>query len=348
MFRYFLKNLWKTEVLAFITALATLSSLVIDSIVATKFEIVRLVPICFISIYIVYHVWRTWKFSIQTFSSIPLPYFLCLAQNHEWYISATKLQEAQLKKEGVAWDEIKNSFKIHRQDWAFFDSSKLRDNKDEWIQKTKEISAHFSHLSNRVETQPYFHIFIACPAPIAMGFGALFAGRVPFSMHQHVGLIKNPYKIIHSGDEILSVEEGYHILNKQVSNFKYIEIKVDELLDEKYIKGNVALVVLDFTGHRLPKPYPVEAPSNTIRLGIINEEGHIPLDSNWMLIAQEISSVITQELGKGKEISLLLGVPSSMAFLIGAILRTSSRVDIFYFNRSLDKYHKVFNLRELD
>ncbi len=67
-----------------------------------------------------------------------------------------------------------------------------------------------------------------------------------------------------------------------------------------------------------------------------------------MLISQEITSIISKELNSSNNVGVLLGVPSSLAFLVGTILRTSSRVDIYYYNRTLDKYHKVFNLSELD
>lgn len=348
MFKYFLKNIWKSELLAFIAALATVSSLVIEASIVSQFEWIRLIPISIISLYIFTHVWKAWVFSIQTFNAIPLPYFLCLAQNYEWYISAIKQQEAHIKKEGVAWAGIQNYFRIHRQDWAYFDSAKLGDTSAEWVQKTKEISHHFDHLANRIEVQPLFHIFVAAPAPIALGVGALFAGRVPFTVHQHAGMVKNPYKKVHSSEEIVTAEDGYHILNKQISTFEYIEVKESEITDKLDNQNSEILVVLDFTGHRLPKPFPVENSSRVMRLGLKGEEGHIPLSNKWMLIAQEISSAISNELNHGKKVSLLLGVPSAMAFLIGTILRTSSRIDIFYFNRSLDKYHKVFNLSELD
>lgn len=346
MFKYYLKNIWKSELLAFITALATLSALAVDLILAKDFQPLRLIPIALIALYILSHLWKTWVFSSQTFSAIPLPYFLCLAQSHEWYISAIKQQEVHIKKEGVTWGEIQNSFRIHRQDWAFFDSSKLSENSSDWIHKTKDISNHFDHLANRIEAQPLFHIFVASPAPIALGVGALFAGRVPFSVHQHAGMVKNPYKKVHSSEEVVTAEDGYHILNRRVSELRFIEVKEGAPLDET--TANKTMIVLDFTGHRLPKPYPVEEDENIIRVGMVGEEGHIPLSSQWMLIAQEISTVISGELNKGKAVSVLLGVPSTMAFLIGTILRTSSRVDIYYFNRSLDKYHKVFNLSELD
>ncbi|WP_438499112.1 hypothetical protein [Alteromonas australica] len=346
MFKYYLKNIWKSELLAFFTALATLSALAVDSILATDFQPLRLIPIALITLYILFHLWKTWVFSSQTFSAIPLPYFLCLAQSHEWYISAIKQQEAHIKKEGVAWGEIQNSFRIHRQDWAFFDSSKLSENSSDWIHKTKDISNHFDHLANRIEAQPLFHIFVASPAPVALGVGALFAGRVPFSVHQHAGMVKNPYKKVHSSEEVVTAEDGYHILNRRVSELRSIEVKEGAPLNET--TASKTMIVLDFTGHRLPKPYPVEEDANIIRVGMVGEEGHIPLSSQWMLIAQEISTVISGELNKGKAVSVLLGVPSTMAFLIGTILRTSSRVDIYYFNRSLDKYHKVLNLSELD
>lgn len=345
MFKYFLKNLWKSELLAFITALATVSALIIEVVLAQTFLFVKLIPTGFISFYILAHLWKTWTFSQQTFNAIPLPYFICLAQNHEWYISAIKQQEAHIKKEGVAWDEIQNNFKIHRQDWAFFDSSKLSESSSEWIHKTKDISNHFDHLANRIEAQPLFHIFVAAPAPIALGVGALFAGRVPFTVHQHAGMVKNPYKKVHS--EVVTAEDGYHILNRRVSELKFIEEKAGETSEDTAEAKNT-IIVLDFTGHRLPKPYPIEENTKIMRLGMKGEEGHIALSDQWMLIAQEISSVISSELSKRNKVSILLGVPSTVAFLIGTILRTSSRIDVFYFNRSLDKYHKVFNLSELD
>ncbi len=345
MFKYFLKNLWKSELLAFITALATGSALVIDLSFAQSFLWVKFIPIGLVAIYVIAHLWETWSFSYQTYSAIPLPYFICLAQNHEWYISAIKQQEAQIKKEGIAWDGIQNNFKIHRQDWAFFDSSKLSESSSEWIHKTKDISNHFDHLANRIETQPLFHVFVAAPAPIALGVGALFAGRVPFTVHQHAGMVKSPYTTVHS--EVITAEAGYHILNRRVAELKFIEEKSDPVVEA--IEGaNNTLIVLDFTGHRLPKPYPTEDKTKILRLGMKGEEGHIPLSDQWMLIAQEISSIISSELNNGNKVSVLLGVPSTMAFLIGTILRTSSRIDIFYFNRSLDRYHKVFNLSELD
>lgn len=345
MFKYFLIKIWKSELLAFITALATGSALVIDLLIAQSFLWIKLIPIGFLFFYIIAHLWKTWSFSQQTYSAIPLPYFLCLAQNHEWYISAIKQQEAQIKKEGIAWDAIQNNFKIHRQDWAFFDSSKLSEKSSEWVHKTKEISNHFDHLANRIEAQPLFHVFVAAPAPIALGVGALFAGRVPFIVHQHAGMVKNPYIKVHT--EVITAEDGYHILNRKVSELKYIEVKTDADIETE-IESDNTIIVLDFTGHRLPKPYPIEDNTNILRLGMKGEEGHIPLSDQWMLIAQEISSVISSELNNGNKVSVLPGVPSTMAFLIGTILRTSSRIDIFYFNRSLDKYHNVFNLSELD
>lgn len=332
------------------TALATISSLIVEAAISTKFEWTRLIPIGIASIYIVCHIFKIWKFSYQTFSSIPLPYFICLAQNHEWYISAIKQQEGQIRKNGISWNSIQDYYKIHRQDWAYFDSSKLKEVPSDWIHKTKEISQHFEHLANRVEAQPLFHVFVAAPAPIALGVGAIFSGRIPFSVYQHAGMVKAPYKQVHNGDSVISAEDGYHILNTRITDFKYIEIKEKELhpkSDENPLKLST-LVVLDFTGHRLPKPYPVDSFTRHLRLGPVGVEGHIPLNEEWMLISQEITSIISEELNSSNNVGVLLGVPSSLAFLVGTILRTSSRVDIYYYNRTLDKYHKVFNLSELD
>ena len=188
-----------------------------------------------------------------------------------------------------------------------------------------------------------FHIFVATPAPVALGVGALFAGRVPFTVNQHSGMAKNSYVAVHNSEKLLSNEDGYHILNQRVSEFKHIEIEGGTETESQSV-----LIVLNFTGHRLPKPYPDTGGDEIITLSPVGSEGHIPLNPVWMRIAQEISTVISRNLDQGKAVSLLMGVPSSLAFMIGTILRTSSRVDVFYFNRSIDEYHRVFNLSELD
>lgn len=347
MFKYFLKNLWASELLAFTTAVVTFASLLVEALIAPTSVWLRLIPIGLISLYILSHVWKTWAFSRQTYSSIPLPYFICLDQSHEWYLSAIKQQEAHIKKEGIAWDGIQRNFKIHRQDWAYYDPSRLGDKSSDWIHKTRDISHHFEHLVNRMETQPLFQIFVAAPAPVALGVGALFAGRMPFNVHQYAGMVNDPYAKVHSSEDIITAEDGYHVLNRRVSELVHIEEKLNEKPDND-VNFDKTLIVLDFTGHKLPKPYPIEDNTLVVRLGMRGEEGHIPLTNQWMLIAQEICSVISSKLNRGCKVSILLGVPSTLGFLMGSILRTSSRIDIFYFNRGLDKYHKVFNLGELD
>lgn len=348
MIKYFLKNLLKTEFLAFTMAIVTGLSVIVEIKSAPNSEMVFWIPsVLLILLYVVVHIRRIWIFSSQTLRSIPLPYFFCLSQSYEWYSSAVKQQEVHLREDGIAWDEIQKNFRIHRQDWTFYDTSKLGGNSSEWINKIKEISHHFEHLTNRIEEQPLFHIFIAAPAPIALGVGALFAGRIPFTVHQHAGMVTNSYAKVHSSDTLVTAEEGYHVLNQMVTNFEYIEEKEDETINQNR-NANDTLIILDFTGHRLPKPYPIEPQSKVIRLGLKCEDGHIPLNDQWITIAREISTIISSELNEGKNVSVLLGIPSTMAFLIGSILRTSSRFDIYYFNRSLDKYHKVYNLSDLD
>lgn len=346
MLKYFFTSLARSELLAILAAIATAASLIVEMILASKFEAVRLIPIIIAISYVIAHLWKTWKFTSQTYSAIPLPYFICLGQSHEWYISAIKQQESHIKKLGIAWPEIQNTFKIHRQDWAFFDSSKLNDESTNWIHKTKDVSNHFDHLANRIECQPLFHVFVAAPAPIALGVGALFAGRGPFSLHQHAGMVQSPYVPVHESERIISPEDGYHILNRQLASFKHIEIKSGD--DDSNIEVDEAIIVLDFTGHRLPKPYPSKNSSRVIRLGMVGEEGNISLKKPWIEIAQEICSIVSKELNTGKKVSILLGVPSGLAFLMGTILRTSSRLEVYYFNRSIDNYHRVFNLSELD
>jgi hypothetical protein len=346
LIRYFFNNLRKSELLAFLTALATISSLIVEAALSPTTEWVRVIPIAILLIYLIFHISKVWKFSRQTHKSIPLPYFICLAQNHEWYISAIKQQEEQIRKSGISWGSIQDNYKIHRQDWAYFDSSKLKDESSDWIHKTKEISQHFEHLANRVEAQPLFHVFVAAPAPIALGVGAIFSGRIPFSVYQHAGMVETPYKQVHDSNSVVTAEDGYHILHIRATEFKHIEIKEEE--SNQNNQSSATLIVLDFTGHRLPKPYPLDSFNKHLRVGPIGVEGHIPLNQEWMSIAQEIASIISGELNNGNSVSVLLGMPSSLAFLVGTILRTSSRVDIYYYNRSLDKYHKAFNLSELD
>lgn len=346
MFWHFIRTLAKEEPLGFLLVVATTASLVVDAVIRPSFEVIRLLPVAFLGVYLWVHLKNVWRLARQTYESVPIPYSICLAQTNEWYRSALRQQEDKLRKLGVPWEGIKRSFRLHRLDWSFFDETRLTDKPEHWLDTANRVHSHFGGLADRVELQTIYHIFLVTPAPIALAVGARAGRRIPYVLYQHAGSVRDPYTEVCNMAEIAS-EEGYHLLNERVSTFEMINVGQEPQHDAEVGVGDKVLMVWNFTGHKLPKPYPDCGAVLTVNLSLKGMEGHIPLGKSWMSLAREIASATFKYLDQGAEVHVLPGIPSTLAFMVGSILGTTNSLHIHYYNKAINGYHRTFSLDEL-
>ncbi len=343
MLKHFFRVLIQENLRGFLLVAATTAGLAIQGLRADTFQLLSVIPIFFASTYLAWHVQSVLKLAKQTYHAVPVPYFLCLGQTSDWFEVALRQQEQKLKRLRLAWHDIQKTYRIHKNDWTFFDEHRLGLSPEEWKNKVGEISRHFDYLTNRVSTQPVYHVFLAVPGTLSLALGAKIGRRTPIVVYQHAGMVKDPYIEVFSTEGIDS-REGYHLLNQRITNYERIEVET-ELRDCK--ERGRTLIVLDFTGHELRKPYPECDAHQTIRLRLRDSHGHIPLDGDWISIAHEIASLIHQQLDNDQEVHLLLGIPASLAFIIGTVLGTTHDVWLYHYNRHDAAYTQPFALHLL-
>ncbi|HKQ25788.1 MAG TPA: SAVED domain-containing protein [Burkholderiales bacterium] len=229
-------------------------------------------------------------------------------------------------------------------DWAFLDEHRLGLHSSAWVDKAREVCRHFDHLTNRIPIQPVYHVFLATPGTFALALGAKFGRRIPVVVYQHAGMVRDPYVPVFDTENIGS-HDGYHLLNQRISEYKRIEI--ERLQPQTDSSSGKALVILDFTGHELRKPYPDCGADDVILVRLCTSHGHIPLDADWVSIAHEIASLLYSQLDRDKQVHLLPGIPASLAFVLGTVLGTTHGVWLYHFNVHDGAYTEPFASHEL-
>lgn len=344
MVKHFFGLLLKENLLGFLLVTATTISLAIQAFLQPPFEWIRILPIAFTVAYLAVHLRNIARLAKQTYYAVPIPYSVCLGQTHDWFESAQRQQEQKLTSLGLAWPDIQRTYRLHRMDWSFFDEHRLGLKANVWVEKVREICRHFEHLSNRIPSQPVYHVFLATPGTLALAIGAKIGRRIPVIVYQHAGMVKDPYVSVFDTENIGS-RDGYHLLNQRISDYKLIEM---EAIGEGTGSAmNRILVVLDFTGHELRKPYPGCGAGEIIRVRLRASHGHIPLDSDWVAIAHEISSSLFAQLDRDREVHLLPGIPASLAFVLGTALGATPGIFLYHFNLHDGAYTEPFALHEL-
>ena len=344
--RHFLRHwffvLIRENILELCLVLASVASLLVQGLASDSINLWYLLPIAFLVSYLWVHLSSVTRLALQTYETVPLPYSVCLAQSHDWHEAAIRQQEQTLEGAKIAWTDIQRTHRIHQSDWTYFNDQRLDLTSSCWSDRIADIVRHFDRLTNRVPIQPVYHFFFASPAPVAFALGARIGRRVPMKVYQHAGMVKDPYAVVFSSENIAQ-NEGYHLLNKRVDDYKLLEVESEP-------NGNKpALVVLDFTAHKLPQPYPeiASVDREIVHTRLKATEGHIPLSENWIDLAQEIASLIFSYVDKGRRVHLLLGIPSSLAFIVGSIMGTIPDVTLYHYNRHDGKYTEGIVLHEL-
>ena len=338
--RHWFSVLVRENILELCLVLASAAGLLVQGIASGPVNWWYLLPIAFIGAYLWVHLSSVTRLARQTYETVPLPYSVCLAQSHDWYTAAIRQQEQTLEGAKIAWTDIQRTHRIHQSDWTYFNEHRLDLTASCWRDRIAEIVRHFDRLTNRVPIQPVYHFFFASPAPVTFALGARIGRRMPMKVYQHAGMVKDPYAVVFSSENIAQ-NEGYHLLNKRVDDYDLIEVESEPNGDKP------ALIILDFTGHELPRPYPENADKELVYTRLKGVRGHISLNENWIDLAQEIASLIFSYVDKDRPVHLLPGIPSSLAFIVGTIVGVIPGVTLYHYNRHDGAYTEGIVLHEL-
>jgi len=335
----------RDNILGLCLVLASATSLIIQGIASRLLDWWYAFPLAFMLAYVFIHIRSVSRLARQTYHAVPLPYSVCLAQSHDWYEAAIRQQEQTLHAAGIAWDDIQRSHRIHRIDWTYFNERRLDLSAVTWKETIKDIVRHFDHLTNRIPIQPVYHFFFAVPGSLAFALGTQIGRRLPMNVYQHAGMVNDPYAVVFSSEKV-SRDDGYHLLNKRILDYQLIDFHAVASPPKDNPSGQVQ-IVLDFTGHDLPRPYPNVGVDKTVCAQLKGEKGHIPLRGNWIGLAHEIASLIFSFVDDDQDVHLIPGIPSSLAFIVGTIVGAIPRVTLYHYNKQDSAYTQGFKLNEL-
>ena len=172
--------------------------------------------------------------------------------------------------------------------------------------------------------------------------GASFGRRIPFVAYQHIGFAQKPYAIVASTIE-LSTSDSWHMLTERVQNFQLIEMTPLPSPTADVSDRNI-IVALNFVGHKLPSDYLACDAISTVEVKLRDRTGHIPIDTDWLQLGKEISTVILTMLDRHTRVHLYPGIPAALGFVVGAILGSHDRVTVYHYNKSDHQYVRAFSL----
>lgn len=323
---------------------ATASSLVADALVNQAGRPWAIVAMSLAGLYTVTATRNLWTLARATYPVPSLPYFVCLAQTRDWYQHALRQQTDTLEAMGWPWRQMQSLYRIHEYDWTYHTTRALGVASAEWVEELARVEEHFGALVRRLDQQAVFHVFLAVPNTIALAFAAKTMRRDPFVVYQHSGIGRQPYAVV--GDlSSFTAEEGYHVLSRRLSDYELIEVKSE--VGNGVHAGQSIRIIVNLAGHRLPMPHPDCDSAGELEITLKGTGGHISLSTNWLALAQEVSSVILKALDRSAKVHLLAGMPASLAFMVGTILGSKVDVTLWHFNKKEQRYVRAFNLLEM-
>lgn len=346
----FLKHLLSTLIgdkfSAFIAAIATLASLIINYILSPNLELIRILPIIISSIYLVYHLREIYILASSTYNAVSVPYSICLAKTSDWHKNTLRLQEEQLLNAGIPWISIQSLFRIHKYDWAYFDTKKLsyENGAKDWMASINDVENHFDRLLNRIDKQVVVHFFFTVPESFAFILGTKIGHRVTPVVYQYAGFSQKPYFVVFDTSAFSSIQ-SYSMTKQRISQFEKISINE---IPGREPKSSSIIVSLEDIGHPLPKSFPDCSERNIFEAKLnLDYKNQTLISQEWTLAARESFSLVSSKIEEGLKVHLFLGLPSSLSFLVGMLLKSNNDIIIYHYNRPEKKYYEVFNFSKL-
>lgn len=257
--------------------------------------------------------------------------------------------ETALENHKINLPGLKKTYGLVSDDWIYYQENILPSDSEAWSKIITKIENQFWRLSERIYGRKVYQIFINGPAALAMGLGATIGSRTEFTLfHFMPGTGVDPYHnvIDFSPDE---QSQGSHILKTRVSEYKRIKTKgIDEI---GFNLKTEVLVSIHLAGHNPTGDVERRAKETGLPHVVIGSiyQGTIPLEDDWILLSQEIDSVLLGIAGlEGiNRLHLFISMPLPIAFAVGSALGKFVRATVYNYSPKEQKYFEAIYLEQL-
>jgi hypothetical protein len=254
-----------------------------------------------------------------------IPIVLLAGRNDDEYESMISDVLQTMKEYRFDRQSFEDDFYVDKDSYIIRRENNLSENQYEWETLAHSFENKIIKLSAKLKGRKVFHIFLNCPAALAVGLGSVIGTKYEVVLHHYQkGSGSNPYHPVIDFYSLSTLnQDGVHILKSRVNPpYQFIRVEETQTL------SSIVLVSLFLAGHDLKGD--VEKISNERSTPAFHirstMEGTIPLNVDWLRVSREVASYLLN-LTSNKEIEnleLYLSCPIILAFAIGMTFGTQT------------------------
>lgn len=235
-------------------------------------------------------------------------------------------------------------FDIEKEDMAVHRESTLTRTEKEWTDLIKRFEKRLFRLNSKLRGQKNFHIFLKCPAAMAVGMGAVNGTKNAVVLYHYIDSRYEPVIDLHCSADGSSM--GSHQLKNRVDPpFKYIGVEEPARLN------SCMYIALDLASHSTLAGVKKLAEQTDASVVMVKNayNNTLSIEEDWLLAAREVITVIMKWASKPEVncAELFISAPLPLAFAIGMGVGTQSLIKVNHWFREENAYSTVFELNKL-
>lgn len=273
-----------------------------------------------------------------------LPMVVMIGTSDDLMRSMTDDVVGAMRKWGFDEPTYRDDFHVQREDWVLRRPRLLPPRPRPWVDLVDRFEGKINALAARLEGQEIFHLFLNCPAVLAIGLGAALRTNYLVVLHHYTG--SGYESVIDFYASRQEVPDGLSQLVMPAERpFQYIEVqKPEELNSHLY-------VALHLAGH--DPQGAVENLASEAGASVVHVrntyENRLTKEHDWLLAAREVVTVLLGLVAQPdvERVHLFVSSPVVLATAIGMGLGTHSPISVYHWFADQRQYHAVFELEKL-
>ena len=273
-----------------------------------------------------------------------LPLVVIAGKNDDQFKDMIDAVWAAMVGRGFNAQEYDDVWDVERDDLVVRRETSLPTSGKSWKEMVAALHRKQSRLGAKLPGFKEYHLFLNCPAALAMGMGARMGTLQSVVLH-HFDSTHGYVPVIDFSHDGVGGAGTTHVIKRRTDlPYQYV------VAEESDQMGDEVFVSLFLAGHdprgdvdRLARQRGLPA------VHIINTfNNSLPLDADWVRVAQEVSTHLLRILGtEVTRVHLCLSCPVVLAFAIGMALGIQSPVTVYNWFSDLQEYRPVLDLESL-
>jgi hypothetical protein len=218
-----------------------------------------------------------------------------------------------------------------------------------WAELTHKFEDRLIRLSRQLKGHKVFHIFLNCPAALAMGLGAIAGTRYSLVVYHYFQRDDRPYEAVFNFFHLTQKTGiGAQVVKSNVAEpFRYIEVLPPQTSGPRlFVSLHLASASHDPRGRVEQLAQEQGAVAAHIRNAY---SGVLGPEEDWLRAAREVVTALSAWIAEPQtqQVDLFLNSPLPLAFAIGMALGIQSPVTVHHWFAKQEMYRPVLQLNQI-